>query len=146
MKNAKRFLALAIVLASLLALAGCTAAEGYPMRNRNHCRASIWFFDEPLSKEEAFVDIPPASNNHGYLSRSQNNKLKKYINSVSDWKWISEEESRGLVFIGMIEIMENPVSRFYFTEDGQILFISGLTMLNYGRLSDKGTEFLLGLK
>lgn len=145
MKTVKRMLVLLLIAASLLALAGCT--KGYPLRNGNHCCFLVLFFDEPLGHWKKSESLSSLSNRSWItLDRSQTNKLHRYINSIDEWKDLSLEESEALEFIGVLEIMENQVSRFFFTEDGHIYFEESSIQLKYGKLPDKAAEFIMGFR
>lgn len=145
MKTVKRMLVLLLIAASLLALAGCT--KGYPLRNGNHCCFLVLFFDEPLGHWKKSESLSSLSNRSWItLDRSQTNKLHRYINSIDEWKDLSQEESEALEFIGVLEIMENQVSRFFFTEDGHIYFEESSIQLKYGKLPDKAAEFIMGFR
>ena len=148
MKTVKRMLVLLLIAASLLALAGCT--KGYPLRNGNHCVFSLKFYDEPHGYKEV-IDCwrhggSIAGTGEIHLDRSQTNKLHRYINSIDEWKDLSREESDALEFIGALEIMENPVSLFLFTEDGHIYFEESSIQLKYGKLPDKAMELIMGFR
>lgn len=142
MKTVKRMLVLLLIAASLLALAGCT--KGYPLRNGNHCSFSVLFFDEPLGHWKASESL--SNRSWITLDRSQTNKLHRYINSIDEWKDLSQEESDALEFIGALEIMENPVILFLFTEDGHIYFEESSIQLKYGKLPDKAMELIMGFR
>lgn len=145
MKMVKRSLSLLLILAMLFALAGCVGS--YPMRAHNHCLAHVAFYDEPVDFAAAKTDHHELSEGRSdYITRSETNKLRRYVNSVREWQELSQDEMDDLKVIGHFEIAENSIGFFFLTEDGGVCFSSGNSQYLYGKLSDRGAEFVKSLK
>ena len=146
----KKLVSLLLIAASLITLAGCMysvrgCAWDYPLRTRRF--ASMSFFSEPIPVSEAERVWSTQSGLHWFtLERSDFLKLRRYVNSVKEWQSLTYDEAEELEIAGCFEVVENACGLFFFTADGGILFSISGSALHYGKLSEKGAEFLLSLK
>ena len=132
----KRFLAVLLCTCTLFCLAGCSS---YPLKNRG--AASVTFYDEPHEEESAFDQ----AGWYGQWSSltikySDALTLRRYVNSIRDWQDDNAVGRLPFTFVGQFEVLNND-HQYYFTEDGTVYFDH-----YFGRLSDKGIEFLLSFK
>ena len=133
----------AFILAALTLCAMCGCSKSYPIR-KGHTPMVLYFYDEPVGLEEAKDETDSNSWGKG-LTSAQRNKLRRFIDSVSEWSEVNAEEREKLAITCRMEIMENPVSRFYFTDDGRIYFEESPVQHYCGVLSEAGRKFLSGL-
>lgn len=132
----KRFFAVLLCTCTLFCLAGCSS---YPLKNRG--AASVTFYDEPHEEESAFDQ----AGWYGQWSSltikySDALTLRRYVNSIRDWQDDNAVGRLPFTFVGQFEVLNNDHT-YFFTEDGTVYFDH-----YYGRLSDKGLEFLLSFK
>lgn len=130
----KRFLCVFLLAAAVFCLAGC--AEG-PIKTK--AETSVTFYSAPKAEEEVLGS--PAVWNAGNAIEWRNAlTLRKYVNAVKSWTDDNAANREPFEFIG--EFMVKDSGRvFFFTEDGTLYYDHF-----YGRLSDEGREFLMGLK
>ena len=132
----KRFFAVLLCTCTLFCLAGCSS---YPLKNRG--AASVTFYDEPHEEESAFDQ----AGWYGQWSSltikySDALTLRRYVNSIRDWQDDNAVGRLPFTFVGQFEVLNNDHT-YFFTEDGTVYFDH-----YYGRLSDKGLEFLLSFR
>ena len=127
-----------LICAALLTCLAC--AGSYPIKNKG--AAGVLFYNEPLDEETAFNTdwFPKDMYTGGTVQYSQALTLRKYVNSISSWTDDHYCDRKLFTFAGQFQVLNND-RIFYFTEDGTVYFDHC-----YGRLSEKGTEFLLSLK
>ena len=134
----KRIVLIALSVIMAFACVGCAGKS--PLKNRG--AASVLFYNEPMEEGEAFGTNWLSQDKYtgGLIKYRDALKLRRYVNSIKNWTDDDYCDRKEFIFIGEFQVLNNACV-YYFTEDGTVYYDH-----YFGRLSDKGLEFLMSLK
>lgn len=131
----KKALAILLIAASLICLAGCV--KNYPVEGRG--TANIRIYNRSHGESEIPV-TDPSEYNRIPMTITDSSMLKRFVNEI-EWENDYLANREPFTFIGEFSFEKNDFT-FYFTEDGTIYYEKPLEH-RFGQISKRGLDLLL---